>query len=210
MIMTAIGFRIRMRTAMHAGNGMFRERVGYDSTFGVSSFPNLLIRAYVGNKQWGWLPRLEINHGSGSLTLGAELRFHHSLHWGKITTPISFPQTMTRTFTFMNTMDEKILSPLYGHELYKLDDRMTAMADIQFAYTRYAIENENILGIIFHFLISLSIRGWDLIIMSTNASMYTSILLTLLAKPRLTDLYPAEEAYYGMTPQFAADTAAAE
>ncbi|MBI3363522.1 MAG: TonB-dependent receptor [Ignavibacteriae bacterium] len=35
---------------------------------------NALVRAFVGNKQWGWLPRVEVDHGNGTMTFGAELR----------------------------------------------------------------------------------------------------------------------------------------
>ena len=67
-----------------ASNLWFRKYAGYDSTFGVSAFPSLLLRGFVGNKQWGWLPRVDIIHVNGELTLGAEVRIHRSTHWGKI------------------------------------------------------------------------------------------------------------------------------
>ena len=40
---------------------------------------NTLVYAFVGNKQFGWLPRLEINDESGTLTLGAEIRIHRKI-----------------------------------------------------------------------------------------------------------------------------------
>ncbi|MGH7450917.1 MAG: carboxypeptidase-like regulatory domain-containing protein, partial [bacterium] len=43
---------------------------------------SLLIRAYVDNIQYGWLPQITWLHGRGDLTIGAELRVHRSLHWG--------------------------------------------------------------------------------------------------------------------------------
>ena len=51
----------------------FRNYVGYSPAFGDSVFPTLIFRGFVGNRQWGWLPNVEIDHGSGKLTVGAEL-----------------------------------------------------------------------------------------------------------------------------------------
>src|ERR1041385_528498 len=56
----------------------FREHVGYDSTFGVSTFPSLIINGFVSNKQWGWLPHVEITEGPHSIIVGGELRVHRS------------------------------------------------------------------------------------------------------------------------------------
>jgi iron complex outermembrane receptor protein len=180
----------------------FRNHVGYDSTFGVTSFPSLLIRAFVGNKQWGWLPRLEINHESGSLTLGGELRFHHSLHWGKISYADQLPANYDPDFHIYEYNGRKDMVSVYGHELYKLDENVTCMADIQFVYNRYAIENEKYLGNNFslpYFFVNPRV-GLNY---NVNDHMNAYINLAYTSRePRLKDLYSAEEAYYGFTPQF--------
>jgi iron complex outermembrane receptor protein len=46
--------------------------------------PNALIRAWVSNVQFGWLPRASIQHQGGTLTVGAEVRMHRSEHWGAL------------------------------------------------------------------------------------------------------------------------------
>jgi iron complex outermembrane receptor protein len=181
----------------------FRDRVGYDSTFGVASFPSLLIRAYVGNKQWGWLPRLEINHENGSLTVGTELRFHHSLHWGKISYADQLPVSYDPDYYIYKYNGRKDIVSIYGHELYKLAEQLTCMADIQFVYNRYTIENEKYLGNNFslpYFFINPRV-GLNYNV-NDNINAYVNIAYTS-REPRLKDLYSAEEAYYGMTPQFA-------
>ena len=54
---------------------------GFDSSY----IPmNALIHAQVDNKQFGWIPRFSLEHNNGTLFFGAELRKHHSNHWGSI------------------------------------------------------------------------------------------------------------------------------
>ena len=92
-------------------------RLGSAYGFPASANPsNILVRAFVGNKQWGWLPRLEINHGTGVLTLGAELRFHRSLHWGKIAYAENLPMNYDPDYRFYEYNGGKNIISLYGHE----------------------------------------------------------------------------------------------
>ncbi|MGH2568076.1 MAG: TonB-dependent receptor plug domain-containing protein, partial [Bacteroidota bacterium] len=45
---------------------------------------NAIVRAYVDNTQYGWLPRATLNYDRGTATAGLELRIHRSEHWGNI------------------------------------------------------------------------------------------------------------------------------
>ncbi|MFA6026135.1 MAG: TonB-dependent receptor [Ignavibacteriaceae bacterium] len=58
-------------------------RLTQNNGFSNSSSPtNALLRGMVDNKQFGWIPRIQINHKNGVLTSGLEFRNHHSLHYG--------------------------------------------------------------------------------------------------------------------------------
>ena len=167
---------------------------------------NVLIRAYVGNKQWGWLPRLEIDQENGSLTVGAEIRIHRSVHWGKISYAEQLPADMDPEYRFYQYNGGKDIVSLYGHDLLKLDDKTTLMADIQFAYSRYLLYDEKFLDNSFsvpYFFVNprfgFNYNADD------RVNVYADLAYTS-REPRLGDLYPADEAYYGSTPNFAADT----
>ncbi len=128
------------------GSGLDTSSLHLGSAYGfpTSTNPsNILVRAFVGNKQWGWLPRLEINHGAGILTLGAELRFHRSLHWGKIAYAEDLPLNYDPDYRVYEYNGGKNIISVYGHELYKLDDAMTLMTDLQFVYNRYLLRTKN-------------------------------------------------------------------
>ncbi len=185
----------------------FRKYVGYDSTFGVSKFPTFLLRGFVGNKQWGWLPRTEIEHARGRITLGGELRIHRSVHLGKIQFASELPSpSYDPDFHFYEYNGEKDMISLYGHELYRIDDATTLMADLQLAYNRYGIHNEKFLGNNFdisYYFVNPHVgvnRNF-----SDQLNGYVSFAYTS-REPRLRNLYAAEDTWFGAKPEFEAET----
>jgi iron complex outermembrane receptor protein len=191
------------------GSGLDTSSLHLGSAYGfpTSTDPsNILVRAFVGNKQWGWLPRLEINHGTGVLTLGAELRFHRSFHWGKIAYAENLPMNYDPDYYIYEYNGGKNIISIYGHELYKLDDATTLMTDLQFVYNRYFLENERFLNNNFsipYFFLNPRMG----INYNVNESINTYLNLAYTSRePRLKDLYSAEESIWGSTPQFEADT----
>jgi iron complex outermembrane receptor protein len=164
-------------------------RIGYDYGIPATQNPtNALVRAFVGNRQGGWLPRLEIDHNNGSLTLGAELRFHRSVHWGKIQFAENLPVNIDL------------------HELYKPSDNISVMTDIQFVKNRYGINTEKFIGNFFHvsYFFANPRVGINYNI-NKEWNSYLSLGYTT-REPRLRNLYAAEDSYFGATPQFKADT----
>jgi iron complex outermembrane receptor protein len=185
----------------------FHSVVGYDSTFGTSKFPSLLLRGFVGNKQWGWLPRIEIEHDHGKLTLGGELRLHRSVHWGKIQFASEYPSpSFDPDFHFYQYNGKKDIASLYGHEVFRFDDATTIMADVQFAYNEYGIHDEKFLGNSFdipYYFVNPRLginRNF-----SEELSGYISVAYTS-REPTLRNLYAGEDAWFGARPQFEATT----
>ena len=181
----------------------FHNIVGYDSTFGTSKFPSILLRGYVQNNQWGWLPRVEIQHKNGKLTIGGELRFHRSTHWGKIPFATEYPSvTFDPDFHFYEYNGRKDIFSLYGHELYHPDEATTVMAELQLAVNRYGIYNEKFLGNNFslNYLFVNPRLGINRNF-SEELNGYVSLGYTS-REPRLRNLYAAEDAWSGSLPKF--------
>ncbi len=182
-------------------------RIGYNYGIPASQNPtNTLVRAFVGNKQWGWLPRVEINHGGGNLTLGAELRIHRSTHWGKIEFAEGLPTNFDPEYHFYEYNGEKDIFSVYAHELFLPREDIIIMADLQLVRNRYGIKNEKYLGNNFslpYFFANPRIGANYNIDAQWNS--YVSLAYTS-REPRLRNLYAAEDSYFGATPQFAADT----
>jgi iron complex outermembrane receptor protein len=182
-------------------------RIGYDYGIPTAQNPtNTLVRAFVGNKQWGWLPRLEIDHGNGTLTAGAELRIHRSIHWGKIQYAEGLPEGFDPDYHFYQYNGKKDILSLYLHELFHARDDITVMGDVQLVRNQYAIENEKYLGNNFslpYFFVNPRVGlNYNF---NSEWNGYFTVAYTS-REPRLRNLYAAEDSYFGATPQFQADT----
>jgi iron complex outermembrane recepter protein len=131
----------------------FAATVTHPDTTYVDS---LLIRAYVDNMQFGWLPQITWQHGRGDLTVGAELRVHRSLHWGRIQDGDSgLPRTVAGEYNGLNYVGSRryyeyrgaknIISP-YLHATYLLRPDLNVMFDLQWAHLQYRLYDEKFIG----------------------------------------------------------------
>ena len=181
-----------------------------DSAHGFNPTPtvqNAIIRGGVDLIQWGWLPRYELLHDRGELTIGGEYRFHHGSHWGKLQYAEGLPANYNSDYRFYQYDGIKHMASLYVTENYKLQEDMTVMVNVQFAYNQYQIRNEKFLNnsfsVPYYFLnprLGLNYNVTD------EWNTYISFGYTS-REPRLRNLYAAEDAYFGATPGFTADTA---
>jgi len=167
---------------------------------------NALVRAFVGSTQWGWLPRLDIDHGTGELTVGGEMRFHRSTHWGKIQYAGGLPAGFDPDYHFYEFNGGKDMLSAFVHELYRIDDRTNLLADLQLVSNRYMFSHEKYLANTFTVpYLFLNPRAGVNVNLTDAWSTYLSVAYTS-REPQLTNLYEAESSTYGETPQFHADT----
>ncbi len=155
---------------------------------------DLLIRAYVDNRQIGWLPQAVWSHGRGELTLGAELRRHRSQHWGRIQKGSGLPDGAVGGWRYYQYRGAKDIVSLYAHENLKLRDNLNLMLDVQFAHLRYRLYDEKFIGTDFDapynfFNPRLGVNYNA----SENVNFYANISRTN-REPRLKNLYDAAEA----------------
>jgi iron complex outermembrane receptor protein len=182
-------------------------RIGFNYGIPTVQNPtNSLVRAYVGNKQGGWLPRVELSHPKGSLILGAELRLHRSTHWGKIQFAEGLPENFDPDYHFYEYNGEKDIASVFIHESLKPDSELTLTGSVQLAYNRYGIKNEKFIGTTFSVpYLFLNPRLGVNYNIDAQWNSFVSIAYTS-REPRLKNLYAAEYSPYGDTPQFSVDT----
>jgi iron complex outermembrane receptor protein len=168
---------------------------------------NSLVRSYVDNTQYGWMPRATFNYERGTTTVGIELRIHRSQHWGNIRWAQNLPpewnnDPRTADYRFYEYRGGKDIITLYAHNVYELQPNISLMANLQYAFNRYKISNEKFIGTTFdvdyHFLnprVGLNINFTDQLNAYINVA-YTS------REPRLNNLYYAEFSWTGEVPQF--------
>lgn len=155
---------------------------------------DLLIRAYVDNRQIGWLPQAVLAHGRGELTFGAELRRHRSLHWGRIQKGSGLPDGAIGGWRYYQYRGAKDIASFYAHENWQLRSNVNLMLDLQFAHLRYKLYEEKFIDTDFEVPYNFFNPRLG---MNYNASesvnFYANISRTN-REPRLKNLYDAAEA----------------
>lgn len=180
-----------------------------DSAHGFYPTPkiaNAIVRGAVDLVQWGWLPRIELQHQNGSVTIGGEYRYHKGTHWGKIQYAEGLPTNFDPDYRFYQYDGIKHMASLYVTENYKFNEQTTLMANVQYAFNEYQIRNEKFLGnsfsVPYHFINPRIGVNYNI---DEQWNAYVSFGYTS-REPRLRNLYAAEDAYFGATPAFEADT----
>ena len=183
-------------------------RITPQNGFPVSGDPdtlyvaNALIHAWVGNVQYGWLPRAFIRHDNGELTVGIEARIHRSLHWGSLRWGEGLPAGVTPDYRYYEYRGAKNIFSLYLHELYSLRPDLNLLVDLQYAYNQYRLYDEKYVGtnfsVPYHFINPRIGVNYNL---SERLNLYGQISHTS-REPRLKNLYDAAEVTGGEEPQF--------
>lgn len=168
-----------------------------------------LVRAFVGNKQWGWIPRLTIDLPKLTITTGAELRMHNSVHWGKLLSALRMPSDLPADYHFYEYEGAKDIIAPYLALQYQAHEDLHLFGSVQYISQRYQIHNEKPFFLDTATAVNLGIQpGWQSrefgvdfdfvnprvglrLNISTNASLFASVSRTS-REPRLKDYYNAE------------------
>ena len=167
---------------------------------------NALIRAVVKNNQWGWIPKLSIEHTNGVLFIGGEFRFHKSLHFGNINFAENLPPGVTKDYKYYEYKGSKSIINFFVHEDYKLNELINLMGEVQLSYNKYKLYDEMFVGTNFsvpNFFINprfgINLKTSD------DLSFYASVS-KISKEPRLKNYYDAAESSGGAVPQFAVNS----
>ncbi|NMB83196.1 MAG: TonB-dependent receptor [Ignavibacteria bacterium] len=166
---------------------------------------NVLIRAMVENKQWGWIPRLSIKHNSGELIIGGEFRFHNSVHWGSLNYGENLPVGLRKDYRYYYYEGGKDIINFYVNENYFLNSYLNILAEVQFAYHKYKLNNERYLNNNFEIDdLFINPRLGINYKLNDKLSFYFSYA-NVSREPRLKNYYDAAESSGGEIPQFVID-----
>ena len=162
-----------------------------------------LIHAYVGESQYGWLPRLTIKHADGTLVLGAELDQNVSDHWQTIEWAQNLPPGLGAGYRFNQWRARTDVATLYGNEMYDLSSKATLMLSLEYEFKQYDFYYEKFVGnqfiVPYHFLNPRTGINYNL---TSTSNIYFSVSQTS-REPQLSSLYNADESSGGATPEFA-------
>ncbi|MCX7930760.1 MAG: TonB-dependent receptor [Chlorobi bacterium] len=206
-----------------ADAAMLRLRAPYAPWDSAADPRNTIIRAFVGNRHGGWIPRLQWQHEGGELLVGAEMRWHRSEHWGKIRYAENLPANFDPDYKFYSYEGVRDVYSIFAREQYAVSGSVLFHAEAQLVRTRYGLRNEKA-GNVFTSYITTSgdtVSSGGMIFdlwytffnprlglqwtLDDEHSAYATIAYTS-REPRRNSLYRASESYVGYTPAFAVDT----
>ena len=163
---------------------------------------NVLIRAKVENTQYGWIPRISLEHNSGEFIAGGEFRFHRSNHWGAINYGENLPEGLTKDYFYYFYNGSNDIINGFVHESYKLNEDVNLLGELQVAYHKYRIFNEKYIGNDFFVSdIFVNPRAGINYILNHYQNIYFSFA-RVTREPRLKNYYDAAESSGGAIPQF--------
>ncbi len=184
---------------------------------------NAVIRAFVGNKQGGWIPRLLWKHANGELLVGAELRLHRSIHWGKVRYAELLPTNFDPEYTIYSYEGVRDIFSLFAREQYQLSSQWLLSVEGQVVHHSYRIRNEKAGNRYTWYLTRSGDTVWGsgtlfdvrytffnprvglLWKPAPGQELFTMVAYTS-REPRMRNLYAAEDSYFGARPLFESDT----
>ena len=167
---------------------------GFNDSLAIPS--DALIRAYVDNNQLGWLPQFSWQNGDEELVLGAELRTHRSLHWGRLQKGNGLPANIIGEADrhYYQYKGSKNVASVYLHQTHKIWPKLIFMGDLQYAFKQYRLYDEHFLhndfSVHYQFLNPRVGLNYNI---SAKSNFYMSLSHTS-REPRLKNYYDAAEA----------------
>jgi iron complex outermembrane receptor protein len=194
-----------------SGDGFFDFNANYgdnnyfrlDPSIQIPS--DIMMRAFVDNDQFGWIPQIEYNYGAGKLLAGGEVRIHRSLHWGRIESGRGLPEDVVGekgNKHFYEYEGGKNVYSTFVSISHPFTEKLNVIAKLQAIYQQYLLNNEKFVGTDLktsYFFVNPQV-GVNYTI-SKSFSIYGSVSYTH-REPPLKNLYEAESASWGVVPQF--------
>jgi iron complex outermembrane recepter protein len=200
------------------------DRVAKDYTIDSAKvITNSLVRAYVDNRQGGWIPRIIWKHENGQFDAGIEMRFHRSEHYGLIKYSEYYPQNYDPDYRIYDYNGIRNIFSVFAREQYNLTNSLLLNIEGQLVRQLYSIDNEksglkythyinsnndtigngnalfNISYVFFNPRIGLN---WNI---TENTNLYWMAAYTS-REPQMGDLYSSDASYYGAKPLFEGKT----
>jgi iron complex outermembrane recepter protein len=198
--------------------------------FPTSTAPpsNALIRAFVGNRQGGWIPRVVWTHDVGErtaeLTAGAEIRLHRSLRWGSVRYAENLPGGFDPDYRIYSYNGEREIYSAFARERVDISEQVSLTAEAQIVHHAYRITGERAGNRFTQYTAAdgTSVGNGDALFTvnylfvnprlginftpDEKTSAFGAVAFTS-REPRMRNLYAAEDAFFGAKPLFASDTA---
>jgi len=106
---------------------------------------DLVRQKWVTKNQYGWNPRLDINHNKGNLSVGGAFYYFNSIHWGQVVWGENLSADgLAPRHKYYNYKGTKYSASLYALDYYSLTDKLQLMGNLQIRYLKYDFAQDKI------------------------------------------------------------------
>lgn len=99
-------------------------------------------RRWVGNRHFGWIPRVRLEHARGALTVGGELRFHDGRHIGTVISGNGAPPGTEPDHVYYDYHPRTISGGLFLREEWRLASRFRLTGDLGWRHQSYRMRGD--------------------------------------------------------------------
>ena len=110
---------------------------------------DLVRRRWVGNRHFGWIPRVRIGDPSRSLTLGGELRWHDGHHIGTVIGGSGLPPGTEPDHVYYDYHPRTFSAGLFARQDWRPVPGLTVTADLAWRHQDYFMRGDRFEGIRF-------------------------------------------------------------
>lgn len=102
---------------------------------------DLVRQKWVEKNQYGWNPRLDLEHNRGKLSLGGAFYYFDSDHWGQVTWAENVSaDAVDPKHRYYQYYGEKESASIYALEYYELSKKIRLMGNLQLRYLNYRFD----------------------------------------------------------------------
>ncbi len=95
---------------------------------------DLVRQKWVDKQQYGWIPRLEYKKNHHTLSIGGEMSFFRSLHWGEVSWAANLPPGILPGHEYYQYNVDKNSAAFYINDLMQIGQNIYLKADLQYQY----------------------------------------------------------------------------
>jgi len=110
---------------------------------------DLVRRRTVVNRNYGWVPRLRIDHGRGALTVGGELRAADGRHYGAVIEGSGLPPGTPPDAAYYDVHPRTMNAGVFAREEWRLAPALTTTADLAWRHIGYHMRGDAFDGVRF-------------------------------------------------------------
>jgi iron complex outermembrane receptor protein len=131
--------------AQDSSGGLIQDGSG---RYTVERF-DLVRRRWIKNRHFGWIPRLLLEHGLGSLTMGAEIRGHDGRHVGTVIGGSGLPPGTAPDHIYYDYHPRTLSAGLFMREEWQARPTLRFTADLAWRHQGYFMRGDRFDGVRF-------------------------------------------------------------